>query len=101
MVTDHEKLIASLSQKDRALRGAWDTLNGVLKGPTQAEEKWVIPKNHIASYLKKLTNEGVCIEMEVNAPQPQESTPRRQEDVKVDPWYLYVQAYRRAAQAVS
>ena len=46
VVTDHEKLIATLSQKDRALRGAWDILNGVLKGPKQAGEKWVIPKNH-------------------------------------------------------
>ena len=61
MVTDHEKLIATLSQKDGALRGAWDILNGVLKGPTQAEKKWVIPKNHIAYYLKKLKEEGVCI----------------------------------------
>ena len=101
VVTDHEKLIATLSQKDRALRGAWDILNGVLKGPTQAGEKWVIPKNHIAYYLKKLKEEGVCIEMEVNAPQPEESTPRRQEDVKVDPWDLYVQAYQWAGQEVS
>ena len=100
-VTDHEKLIATLSQKDRALRGEWDILNGVLKGPTQAGEKWVIPKNNIAYYLKKLKEEGVCIEMEVNAPQPEESTPRRQEDVKVDPWDLYVQAYQWAGQEVS
>ena len=41
MVTDHEKLIATLSQKDGALRGAWDILNGALKGPTQAEKKWL------------------------------------------------------------
>ena len=40
MVIDHEKLIATLSQKDRALRGTWDIINGVLKGPTQAEQKW-------------------------------------------------------------
>ena len=83
------------------MRGAWDILNGVLKGPTQAGEKWVIPKNHIAYYLKKLKEEGVCIEMEVNAPQPEESTPRRQEDVKVDPWDLYAQAYQWAGQEVS
>ena len=101
MVTDHEKLIATLSQKDRALRGAWDIHSGVLKGPTQAEKKWVIPKNHIACYLKKLKEEGVCIEMEVNAPQPEESTRRRQEDVKVDPWDLCVQAYQWAGQEVS
>ena len=101
VVTDHEKLIATLSQKDRALRGAWDILNGVLKGPTQAGEKWVIPKNHTAYYLKKLKEEGVCIEMEVNAPQLEESTPRRQQDVKVDPWDLYVQAYEWAGQEVS
>ena len=101
VVTDHEKLIATLSQKDRALRGAWDILNGVVKGPTQAEQKWVIPKNHIAYYLKKLKEEGVCIEMEVNAPKPGESTPRRQEDVNVDPWDLYVQAYQWAGQEVS
>ena len=98
VVTDHEKLIATLSQKDRALRGAWDILNEVLKGPTQSGEKWVIPKNHIAYYLKKLKEEGVCIEMEVNAPQSEESTPRRQKDVKVDPWGLYVQAYQWAGQ---
>ena len=54
MVTDYEKLIATLCQKDRALRGACDILNGVVKGPTQAEKKWVIPKNHIAYYLEKL-----------------------------------------------
>ena len=101
VVTDHERLIVTLSQKDRALRGAWDILNGVLKGPTQAGEKWVIPKNNIAYYLKKLKEEGVCIEMEVNAPQPEESTPRRQEDVKGDPWDLYVQAYQWAGQEVS
>ena len=101
VVTDHEKLIATLSQKNRALRGAWDILNGVLKGPTKAGEKWVIPKNHIAYYLKKLKEEGVCIEIEVNAPQSEESTPRRQEDVKVDPWDLYVQAYQWAGREVS
>ena len=39
--------------------------------------------------------------MEVNAPQSEESTPRRQEDVKVDPWDLYVQAYQWADQEVS
>ena len=72
VVTHHEKLIATLSQKDRALRGAWDILNGALKGPTQAGEKWVIPKSHIAYCLKKLKEEGVCIEMEVNPPQLQE-----------------------------
>ena len=93
MVTDHEKLIGTLSKKNRALRGASDILNGVLKGPKQAEKKWVISKNHIAYCLKKLKEEGVCIEMEANAPQREESTPRRQEDVKVDPWDLYVQAY--------
>ena len=98
VVTDHEKLIATLSQKDRALQGAWDILNGVLKGPTQAGEKWVIPKNHIAYYLKKLKEEGVYIEMGVNAPQPEESTPRRQED---DPWNLYVQGYQWEGQEVS
>ena len=101
VVKDHEKLIATLSQKDRALRGAWDILHGVPRGPIQAGEKWVIPKNHIAYYLKKLKEEGVCIEMEVNAPQPEESTPRHQEDVKVDPWDLYVQAYQWAGQEVS
>ena len=101
VVTDHENLIATLSQKDCALRGAWDILNGVLKGPIQAGEKWVIPKNHIAYYLKKLKEEGVCIEMEVNAPQPEESTPQRQEDVKVDLWVVYVQAYQWAGQEVS
>ena len=101
VVTDHEKLIATLSQKDGALRSAWDILNGVLKGPTQAEKKWVIPKNHIAYYLKKLKEEGVCIEMEVNARQPEELTSRRQEDVKVDPWDLYVQAYQWAGEEVS
>ena len=90
LVTDHEKLIATLSHNDRPLRGAWDILNGVLEGPTQAEKNWVI---HIAYYLKKLKEEGVCIEMEVNAPQPEWSTPRHQEHVKVDPWHLYVQAY--------
>ena len=84
VVTDHEKLIATLSHKDRALRGAWDILNGVLNGSTKAEAKWVIPKNHIAYYLKKLKAEGVCIEMEVNASQLEESTPRCEEDVKVD-----------------
>ena len=73
MVTDHEKLIATLSQKDRALRGAWHILNGVVKGPTQAEKKRVITKNHIVYYLKKPKEEGVCIEMEVNAPQSEES----------------------------
>ena len=52
VVTDHGKLIATLSLKDRALRGAWDILNGVLKDPTQAETKLVIPKNHIAYYLR-------------------------------------------------
>ena len=74
VVTDLEKLIATLSQKDRALRDAWDILNGVLKGPTQAGRKWVIPKNHIAYYFKKLQEEGVCSEMEVNAPKLDEST---------------------------
>ena len=39
--------------------------------------------------------------MEVNAPQPEESTPRHQEDVKVDPWDLYVQAYQWGGQEVS
>ena len=39
--------------------------------------------------------------MEVNAPQPEESTPRRQEDVKVDPWEFNVQAYQWAGQKVS
>ena len=39
--------------------------------------------------------------MEVNAPQSEESTPRRQEDVKVDPWDLYVHAYQWAGQEVS
>ena len=68
MVTDHEKLIATLSQKDRALRGAGDILNEVLEGATQAREKWVFRKNHIAYYLKKLKEEGLCKEMEVNAP---------------------------------
>ena len=101
MVKDHEKLIATLSQKICALRGAWDILNGVIKGPTQAEKKWVIPKNHVAYYLKKLKEEVVCIQMEANAPQPEESTPRRQEDVKVDPWDLYVQAYQWAGKEVS
>ena len=101
MVTEHEKLIATLSQKKRALRGAWDILDGVLKGPTQAEKKWVTPKNHIAYYLKKLKEEKVCIEMEVNASQPEKSTPSRQEDVKVDPWDLYVQAYQWAGQQES
>ena len=101
VVTDHEKFIATLCQKDRALRGAWDILDGVPKGPTQTEKKWVIPKNHIAYYLEKLKEEEVCIEMEVNAPQPEESTARRQEDVKVDPCNLYVQAYQRAGQEVS
>ena len=72
MVTNHGKLIATPPQKDRALRGAWDILNRVLKGPTQAEKKWVIPKNHFAYYLKKVKEKGVCIEMEVNAAQPKE-----------------------------
>ena len=90
VVTDHQKLIATLPQKDRALRGAWDILNGFLKGPTQAEKKCVIAKKHIAYYLKKLKEEGVGMEMEVNVPGPEESTPRRQKDVKVDPWDLYV-----------
>ena len=71
------------------------------KGPTQAKKKWVIPKNHIAYYLKKVKEEGVCIEMEVNAPQPEESTPRHQEDARVDRWDLYVQAYQWAGQEVS
>ena len=101
VVTDHEKLIATLPQKERTLRGAWDILNGVLKGPTQAGEKGVILKNHIAYYLKKLKEEGVCIEMEVKAPLLEEVTPRRQEDVKVDSWNLYVQAYQWAGQEVS
>ena len=39
--------------------------------------------------------------MEVNALQPDESTPRCQENVKVDPWDLYVQAYLWASQEVS
>ena len=64
VVTDHEKLIATLSQKHCYLRGAWDILNGVLKGPNQTGEKWVIRKSHIAYYLKKLKEEGVCIESE-------------------------------------
>ena len=101
VVTDHEKLIATLSQKDRALRCACDIHNGVLKGPKQAETKWVIPKNHIAYYLKKRKAEGFCIEMEVNAPQLEESTPQRSEDVKVDSWDLYVQPYQWAGQEVS
>ena len=62
MVRDHDKLIATLPQKDR----------GVLKCPTQAEKKWVISKNHIAYYLKKLKEEGVSIETEVNAPPSEE-----------------------------
>ena len=101
VVTDHEKLIATPSQKDRAQQGAWDILNGVLKGPTQAGEKCVIPKNHIAYYLKKLKEQGVCIEMEVNAPQLEESTPQRQEDVNADSWDLYVNACQWAGQEVS
>ena len=32
VATVHEKLIATLSQKDRALRGPWDIPNGFLKG---------------------------------------------------------------------
>ena len=68
---------------------------------TQAEGKWIIPKKHIACYLKKLKEKGFCIEMEVNAPQREDSAPRRQEDVKVDPWDLYVQAYQWAGQEVS
>ena len=68
MVTDHEKLVAFLSQKDCAFRGAWDILNGVLK---------VLSKNHIAYYLKE---EGVCIEMQVNVPQREDPTPQRPED---------------------
>ena len=83
VVTDHKKLIATLSHKNRAFRGAWNILNGVLKGPTQGGEKWVIPKNHIAYYLKKLKEEGVCIEMEVNAPQPEE--PQRTRDQGTGP----------------
>ena len=71
MVTDHEKLIATLSQKDRALRVAWEILKGVRKGPTQAEQKWAIWKNQFAYYLEKLKEEGACIEMEVNAHQPE------------------------------
>ena len=63
VVTDHEKLIAALSQKNCALRGAWRVVNGVLKGPTQAEKKWGIPKNHIAYYLKKPKEEGVVMEL--------------------------------------
>ena len=101
VVKDHEKLVATLSQKDCALRGVRDILNGVLKGPTEAEKNLVIARKHIAYYLKKLKEEGVCIEKEVNVPQPEESTPRRQEDVKVDPWDLYVQAYQWAGQEVS
>ena len=75
VVTDHEKLIALLYQKDRALRVAWDILNGVLRGLTQAEKKWVIPKNHVAYYFKKLKEKGVCIEMDVNASRREESAP--------------------------
>ena len=37
----------------------------------------------------------------MNAPKPEESTPRRQEDVKVDPSDLYVQAFQWAGQEVS
>ena len=100
VVTDHEKFIATHSKKDRALRGAWDILNEVPRGAAQAEKKWVIPKKHIACYLKKVKEDAVCIQMKVNASQPQESTPRRQEYVKVDPWDLYVQAYQWAGQEV-
>ena len=39
--------------------------------------------------------------MEVDAPQPEESTPRRQEEVTVDPWDLSAQAYQWAGQEVS
>ena len=39
VVTHHDKLIANLSEKDCALRDAWDILNGGLKGLTQAENK--------------------------------------------------------------
>ena len=70
---------------DRALQGAWNILNGVLRSPIQAEKKWVIAKNDMAYYLKNLKEEGVCIQMEVNAPQLEESTRRCQENVKVDP----------------
>ena len=39
--------------------------------------------------------------MEVNAPQLEKRPPRRQEDVKVDPWDLYAEAYQWAGQEVS
>ena len=43
----------------------------------------------------------MCIEMQPNAPQPEESTRRCQEDVKVDPWDPYGQAYQWAGQEAS
>ena len=75
LVTDHEKVIATPSQQDRALGGAWDILDGVLKGPTQAERKEIIRKNHMAYYLKKRKEDELHIEMRLNALQPEGTTP--------------------------
>ena len=53
VVTDHEKLIATLSQKDRALRGAWDILNGVSKVPHQPERSGLSRRTPLPTTRKK------------------------------------------------
>ena len=49
----------------------------------------------------QLLNVQRIFEMQVNAPQREEPTPQRPEDVMVDPWDLYVQAYQWAGKEVN